>query len=35
MSLPDNVQTIKDVSIPTNINQLRSSMSVIRDYRDM
>ena len=33
MSLPDKVQTIKDVNIPTNINQLRSSISVIHDYK--
>ena len=33
--LPDKVQAIKDIAIPTNKKQLRSFIGVINYYRDM
>ena len=35
MPLPDKIQAIKDVAIPTNNKQLRSFIGVINYYRDM
>ena len=35
MLLPDTVQAIKDVAVPTNKKQLRSFIGVINYYRDM
>ena len=34
MPLPDKVQAIKDIAVPTNIKQLRSFIGVINYYRD-
>ena len=35
MPLPDKVQAIKDIAVPTNKKQLRSFIQVINYYRDM
>ena len=35
MPLPDKVQAIKDIAVPTNKKQLRSFIGVINYYRDM
>ena len=35
MPLPDKVQAIKDIAVPTNKKQLRSFIGVIKYYRDM
>ena len=35
MPLPDKVQAIKDIAVPTNKKQLRSFIEVINYYRDM
>ena len=35
MPLPDKVQAIKDIAVPTNKMQLRSFIGVINYYRDM
>ena len=35
MPLPDKVQTIKHIAVPTNKKQFRSFIGVINCYRDM
>ena len=35
MPLPDKVQAIKHIAVPTNKKQLRSFIGVINYYRDM
>ena len=35
MPLPDKVQAIKDIVVPTNKKQLRSFIGVINYYRDV
>ena len=35
MPLPEKVQTIKDIAVPTNNKQLTSFLKVINYYRDM
>ena len=35
MPLPDKVQAIKDIAVPTNKNQLRSFIGEINYYGDM
>ena len=35
MPLPDKVQVIKDIAVPTNKKQLRSFIGAINYYRDM
>ena len=35
MPLPDRVQVIKDIAIPTNKKQIRSVIGVINYYRDV
>ena len=35
MPLPDKVQSIKDIAVPTNKKQLRSFIGVVNYYRDM
>ena len=35
MSLPDTVQTIEDIAVPTNKKQLRSFIGVINNYRGL
>ena len=35
MHLPDRVQAIKDIAVPTNKKQLRRLKGVINYYRDM
>ena len=35
MPLPDKVQAIKDIAVPTNEKQIKSFKGVINYYRDM